>query len=394
MNQLVRAWRRRVPQQFDAIARNFTRSNNGDSTDNNGSSNKSKSITVTDIPDNEIRKSVYVSQSHDIFTNLAFEDWLYNNYDFTRHHILMLWTNDPCVVIGRHQNPFAEANTSRLDALGIALARRNSGGGTVYHDRQNVNLTFFTPKERHNRKYNLQIIKRALHRQFQINAEISARDDLTVDGYKVSGTAAKLGNPNAYHHCTLLVNSNKQTLRDALVKYDTEIESRATASIPSPVKNLADTNNQVNVSDLKAAIGVEFLRTSPTNADVVCDDGILESGKFHWIDPTEELYPGLEGLRANFASWDWRIGRTPKFNVTKHLQLKYGEHVQNVELKVAVDAGIIQSILLVLPNCNTTIPIVSVFGDQPYSEDSLACIEAGVKDICIDSVKSAIDHDL
>lgn len=60
---------------------------------------------IKDIPDGEIKKSVFVSQSHDIFTNLALEDWLYRNFDFSKHHVLMLWSNDPCVVIGRHQNP-------------------------------------------------------------------------------------------------------------------------------------------------------------------------------------------------------------------------------------------------------------------------------------------------
>lgn len=386
MTQLLKAWKRKIPYQFDAIARNFTSANNGDSSN--------KPTSATDTPDNKIQKSVYLSLSHDIFANLALEDWLYRHHDFTRHHILMLWTNDPCVVIGRHQNPFVEANTCRLEAHGIALARRNSGGGTVYHDRDNVNLTFFTSREQHNRKYNLQIIKRALHRQYRIQAEISPRDDLTVNGFKVSGTAAKLGKSNAYHHCTLLVNTNKHTLREALIKYDAEIKSRATTSTPAPVKNLADFNGQINVSDSMVAIGMEYLRTTATDADTVRDIERIDHGKFQWIEPAEEFYPGLDKIRAELASWEWRFGKTPEFTAIKHLQLKYGQHVQNAELKVTVEAGIIRSILLVLPNCNATIPIVSTFSDQPYSEDSLACIEASVKDICIDSVKSAIDHDL
>ena len=87
------------------------------------STNKSQSIKS--VPDTEIKKSVFISQSNDIFTNLALEDWFYRNFDFTNHHVLMLWANDPCVVIGRHQNPFDEANVSNLQKAGIALARRN-----------------------------------------------------------------------------------------------------------------------------------------------------------------------------------------------------------------------------------------------------------------------------
>lgn len=84
------------------ISQPFSSSN--DSSDSNDSKTIKKH-PIKDIPDDQIKKSVFISQSHDIFTNLALEDWLYRNFDFTTHHILMLWTNDPCVVIGRHQNP-------------------------------------------------------------------------------------------------------------------------------------------------------------------------------------------------------------------------------------------------------------------------------------------------
>lgn len=134
----------------------------------------------------EIKKSVFISQSHDIFTNLALEDWIYKNFDFNNHHVLMLWANDPCVVIGRHQNPFTETNVSKLMETGITLARRNSGGGAVYHDRGNLNLTFFTPRDRYNRKYNLNIITRALFREWNIKADLNERDDIVIAGKKVS----------------------------------------------------------------------------------------------------------------------------------------------------------------------------------------------------------------
>lgn len=144
-----------------------------------------KTETVKCIPDSEIKKSVFISQSNDIFTNLALEDWFYRNFDFTNHHVLMLWANDPCVVIGRHQNPFNETHVSNLQKAGIALVRRNSGGGSVYHDRGNLNMTFFTPRERYDRNYNLKIVTRALFREWGIKANISARDDIVVGDKKV-----------------------------------------------------------------------------------------------------------------------------------------------------------------------------------------------------------------
>lgn len=80
-------------------------STNDDSGGANAAESHTKKRSIKDIPDADIKKSVFISQSHDIFTNLALEDWLYRNFDFTTHHVLMLWSNDPCVVVGRHQNP-------------------------------------------------------------------------------------------------------------------------------------------------------------------------------------------------------------------------------------------------------------------------------------------------
>lgn len=157
--------------------------NNGSTTNNSNQSSSSNQIAPTTTA---IKKSVFISQSYDVFTNLALEDWIFKNYDLNSHHVLMLWANDPCVVIGRHQNPFSESNVSQLCKSGITLARRNSGGGAVYHDRGNLNCTFFTARERYNRSYNLNIITRALFREYGINAQISERDDITLLGKKVS----------------------------------------------------------------------------------------------------------------------------------------------------------------------------------------------------------------
>lgn len=147
------------------------------------------SKSLNDLPkESSIKKSVFISQSKDIYTNLALEDWLYRNFDFSHHHVLMLWQNDPCVVIGRHQNPWQEANVSNLKNItenGVALARRNSGGGTVYHDGGNLNMTFFMPRECYDRRYNLEIITRAVFREYNLKINISERQDLMFRNSKV-----------------------------------------------------------------------------------------------------------------------------------------------------------------------------------------------------------------
>ena len=95
------------------------------------------------------KKVVFISQSSDVFANLAFEDWLYRNMTFNKKQVLFLWSNDPCVVIGRHQNPYVEANLPYLENAKVPFARRKSGGGTVYHDLGNLNCSFFSTRERY-----------------------------------------------------------------------------------------------------------------------------------------------------------------------------------------------------------------------------------------------------
>ncbi|CAG0908940.1 unnamed protein product, partial [Cyprideis torosa] len=98
----------------------------------------------------------------------------------------------------------------------IPLARRNSGGGTVYHDRGNLCLTFFSAREDYDREGNLGMVAEAVKDAFGIDLAVNQRQDIEVLGKKVSGTAAKLASKKAYHHCTLLVNADRENLRAAL----------------------------------------------------------------------------------------------------------------------------------------------------------------------------------
>ncbi|XP_044759634.1 lipoyltransferase 1, mitochondrial-like [Coccinella septempunctata] len=266
-----------------------------------------------------IRKTVFISSSKDIFTNLALEDWLYKNYDFKSHHVLLMWQSDPCVVIGRHQNPFIEANIAELKNItkdGVSLARRDSGGGTVFHDNGNLNLSFLSTHECYNRKHNLEIISRAILKECGLNIEINKREDLVLDGCKVSGTASKLGRPNAYHHCTLLINANKDDLSRSLEKLDLNIETNATQSVRSKIMNLSEKNPQISIANLIKTIGIEYMRTPAFQGKNKAVYPNIPQG-FKYINPSEGEFPGLNKIKEHFSSWKWIYGKTPKF-VVKH----------------------------------------------------------------------------
>jgi len=244
------------------------------------------------------------STSNNIYRNLALEDWFYQHQNYEKSQILYFYRNTPCVVIGRHQNPWTEANVPFLRKNNINLARRNSGGGTVYHDLGNINISFMTSKQDYDRSKNLNTICAALRRVMDIDVSVNKRDDIVVNAEKkISGTAAKLSRTGAYHHCTLLVNVDTKNLHKALNNPASKIiTTNATRSVRSPVENIATSHSNQSteslIRNIEQAIAQEF---TGQEAEIVD------------IDPCEEHYPGIDEITRQYESWEWVFGKSPKF---------------------------------------------------------------------------------
>lgn len=285
------------------------------------------------------KRTVFISQSCDVFSNLALEDWLYKNWSFERRNVLLLWRNSPCVVIGRHQNPQVEANLSYLESAGVPLARRGSGGGAVYHDHGNLNCTFFTTRDRYDRHSNLELICRALNQDFGIQAHPNSRDDIVIDhDHKVSGSAAKLGRTTAYHHCTLLVNTDRHQLKLSL-NGDKSIKSKATASVPAHVMNLSEMKTDISVEKVLTSVGRAFLGHQQQ----------LANG-FTLVNPTDDWFPGLGELEAVLRSSRWLEGQTPRCTITRRVPIPQGllPNTSNTSLAVTVQAyhGLVEEVTM------------------------------------------------
>lgn len=252
--------------------------------------------------------SVYRSLSQNPFENLAFEDWLYLNADLTKRRILFLWRNEPTIVIGRHQNPWAECNLKSLQQSNVHLARRKSGGGTVYHDLGNVNISFFTARELYDRKGNLALIVKVLRERWKLDVEASPRDDILIDGkFKISGTSSKLGRNIAFHHCTLLLDVDEALLKSLLHPSYTDISSKATQSVKSDVMNLSSKDHSINFESVTAEVAQMFCQSYAPRMNIKMVD----------IDPSkDEHFPGIVDLRKELEEWKWIYGKTPRFNVT------------------------------------------------------------------------------
>ncbi|VDP11397.1 unnamed protein product, partial [Soboliphyme baturini] len=151
-------------------------------------------ISVDDSGVDQMKRAfVCVSPYHCIYKNLALEHLLFSKFDFEKTDGLLLWRNHPAVVIGRFQNPWVESDVSFLNACGIALARRASGGGAVYHDLSNINFSFMSSKRRHDRSANLHVLQQVVRQLYDVHLNIGKRHDLYLDRiFKVNIVFLKL----------------------------------------------------------------------------------------------------------------------------------------------------------------------------------------------------------
>ncbi|XP_039723080.1 lipoyl amidotransferase LIPT1, mitochondrial isoform X1 [Pteropus medius] len=266
------------------------------------------------------------SISNDVYQNLAVEDWIHDHMTLDNKPVLLFWRNSPSVVIGRHQNPWQECNLNLMREEGVKLARRRSGGGTVYHDMGNINLTFFTTKKKYDRMENLKLLVRALNAiQPQLDVQPTKRFDLLLDGqFKISGTASKIGRMTAYHHCTLLCSTDGTLLSSLLKSPYQGIRSNATASIPSSVRNLLEKDPTLTCEVLINAIAVEYAAYHQTDNHIIL------------INPKDETqFPGINSKAKELQTWEWIYGKTPKFSVNTSFNVSHGQ--SHLEIKVFLD---------------------------------------------------------
>ncbi len=238
------------------------------------------------------------SKSTDVYRNLAVEEWLLENAPSLP--VLFLYVNDPCVVIGKNQNPWRECRLSLMKEEGVALARRISGGGAVYHDTGNLNVSIIVPRTEYIEQKQYDLVFQTLE-TFGIQSSKVRKNSLVVDGKKFSGNAFCHRRDRTLHHSTQLVNCDLARLGRYLGPELDGIETNAIASVPSEVANLPG----LTIEKLSAAL-VETFKGMYGNGELECwNDGML---------PEEELLPMI-GKNSSDA---WTLEHTPRFNVSLH----------------------------------------------------------------------------
>jgi lipoate-protein ligase A len=262
----------------------------------------------------------YLSQETDPYRNLAFENALF--FGAGPGMTLYLWRNRDTVVIGRTQNAYAECRVSAIAADGGFLARRETGGGAVYHDTNNLNFTFVCPEAAFDIQRQLSVVLGAV-RRFGVEAEFSGRNDILAGGRKFSGNAFRHSGGRALHHGTILLNTDTERMTRYLSASPGKMESKGVKSVASRVVNLQELCPGITPAALTEALLGSFKEVY--GAYAAADAGEVYAGSL------------FAEKAALYASDVWRLGESPRFLTELRHRFSFGE----VVLCLNVEGGVI-----------------------------------------------------
>lgn len=259
------------------------------------------------------------NKNTDPYYNMAFDEFCLESLPIDEP-VFFLWQNRPAVIVGLNQEVNTEVNLDYLNKNNIALVRRVTGGGAVYHDLGNLNYTIVGRSEDLERDYPeyASILMKALQ-ELGIPATLSGRNDILVDGKKVSGFAKRVCKNRLMVHGTLMYDVDLEVLPQALTPSASKLQSKGIASVRSRVANLRD-----------------YL---PEVADIQAFSQRLEEIlSCHFTDTeyqlsAEDLASIQRLANEKFAQWEWNYGRSPKATLTHSARLACG--TVEIHLKIA-----------------------------------------------------------
>ncbi|MEM7784375.1 MAG: lipoate--protein ligase, partial [Planctomycetota bacterium] len=233
--------------------------------------------------------------------------------------------------IGKGQNPWKECNTAKMEADSVKLARRQTGGGAVFHDLGNTNFTFMGSEPGYNKSVSTQIVLQALLK-LGITGKATGRNDLVVEQNgeekKFSGSAYRDLKDRGFHHGTLLLNANLSRLADYLNPDPKKLMSKGVRSVRSRVMNLAELVPDIDHKMVCKAIQDEFR----SYYGEMVDSKTINT----------DSQPDLDGFSDTYQrqkDWNWNFGKALDFSHVLEERFQWG----GVDVHLDVHRGMIRS---------------------------------------------------
>ena len=309
---------------------------------------------------------IYISSVGDGHNNLAADEYLLELYRQGSMHgvTLYFYVNTNAVIIGRNQNAWRECNIEKMRRDGVQLVRRHTGGGAVYHDSGNLNFSFITDESSYDKERQTRVILNAC-KALGVDAQVSGRNDLTVNRRKFSGCAYALIGRARGMHGTLLINTDFGRLSEYLNPSRMKLEAKGISSVRSRVMNLSEAAD-ISVDRMIDAISEAFRN---------------EYGETAPVRLTENDKSVIGRMAEKNSSWEWIFGRSPEFDVELENRFSFGE----LQLKLKLRGGRIQNVYAYTDSLDTALPdeLSELLTGCPFAGEALeAALKHGGENAC------------
>ena len=262
--------------------------------------------------------------STDVYFNMAFDEYALEQLPLDEP-LFFLWQNRSAVIIGLNQNAYAEVDIDYLHQHNIALARRITGGGAVYHDLGNLNYTIVGRSSDIERDYP-EYTRHMLHalQALGVQAELSGRNDILVDGRKVSGYAKRVYKDRLMVHGTLMYDVDIDCLTRVLTPPTHKLESKGIASVRSRVLNLREHLPQfATIGALTQALERHLSRQYQDEEYMLTEEQLAEIRTI---------------AETKFATPSWIYGRSPNETIAYSKRLPCGNVAVHMDIKKGIIA--------------------------------------------------------
>ena len=242
---------------------------------------------------------------------LATEEFLARNYPDEEY--FFMWQVNPTVIFGRNQLIDNEVNMKYVKDNNIEFYRRKSGGGCVYADFSNIMFSFITPNFNKDFVFSKYLTKVSdLLKELGLNAYVSGRNDILIDGLKVSGNAFYQVNHKSIVHGTMLYNTDLSVMVKAITPDNEKLISKGIDSVRKRVTNIKE-HIDISIEDFKNHI-----------KDNICNEKIIL---------TSDDIKLIEEIESTYLLDEFIYGKNPNYTITKKKKVDAGLIEVSLELK-------------------------------------------------------------
>lgn len=235
------------------------------------------------------------NQSRDGAYNHALEEYLIKNL---KRELFMIWQNDNTVLLGRNQNPYKEVNWDYMNEIGAKLVRRPSGGGCIYTDKNIVQYTIITKKEEDSlRKFTEPVVNYLNEKG--VKAEFTGRNDIIVDGRKISGNAQYKDRELMIHHGSIIYQDSSIDIGKLLTPAKLKLAKKSLTSVKSRITSLKSMMN------MDISMFIEELKNYIKTYYHINENYVLSADE---LEKVEEI------RKNKYANDEWTYGRYGKFD--------------------------------------------------------------------------------